>query len=132
MFFRTHYPVLRVCPEEGSTGIWAPADPLGRAACVMVAYDALALPYRLIERFVAWQSRYDAEYLPHSADAGQALPGDDWWEGIHQEQADLAQALHARVGGWVQWDDGKHIWTVGKTHPDIDFRKLWRGFFRAA
>lgn len=129
---RTHFPILRVWPQDGSSGIWAPADPMSRPVAKMISYDDLALSEGLAARFSAWQARYDAEYVPEGSDDTQVRPPEEWWEGIRREQKELAWALYGEVGGRIQFDTGDQIWTVGKTKPDADFRFIWRAFFRCA
>lgn len=124
------FPVVRVWPQEGSTGIWVPGDPLGRVANLMLSYDALELPHRLVGRFVAWQTRFDQDYVPE--DDCVSDPARQFWHELRREQAELARLLHHQIGGSVQWDDGQRIWTVGKTKPDTDFARLWCGLLAAA
>jgi hypothetical protein len=58
-FFAKYDYFLRVWPEWGSSGIWAPPYPGSRRAGGMVDYQYLPLPADLMERFKAWQAEFD-------------------------------------------------------------------------
>jgi hypothetical protein len=111
---REKFDCLRVWPEWESSGIWAPIDPESLLVGPMVDYDELDLPPELVARFEAWQARFDA-----------MTPGDDTsfpepsWEVFHAEQQELAHALHAVVGGLVQWEIGGIAHTAGEDGPGV-------------
>ena len=58
-FFANYDDILRVWPEWGSSGIWAPPYPGSLRAGGMVDYEDLPLPPHLVERFTSWQAIYD-------------------------------------------------------------------------
>ena len=89
-FFARYGYCLRVWPEWGSSGIWAPPYPGSRAAGGMVDYQYVPLSTELVERFKAWQSDYDA----HEPWAPEKF---DWHR--HAEIGDgLARDLKRSVG----------------------------------
>lgn len=58
-FFSRYGGMLRVWPEWGSSGIWAPPYPGARTSGGLVDYRYLPLPPDLVERFQAWQALYN-------------------------------------------------------------------------
>jgi len=82
----------------------------------MVDYDELGLSPELTGRFTAWQYRFD-----------DRTPGDSFptaeWESFTAEQRELANALHAEIGGVVQWEAGGVIHTVGADGNGVRLRK---------
>lgn len=58
-FFAKYESFVRVWPEWGSSGIWAPPYPGSRAAGGMIDYPYLDLPSDLVARFKEWQAEYD-------------------------------------------------------------------------
>jgi hypothetical protein len=89
-FFAKYKMFVRVWPEWGSSGIWAPPYPGSRAAGGMIDYDYFPLPEKLVEDFKAWQAEYDEH--------GLEPPEQFDWEG-HQRRGDmLARDLKAILG----------------------------------
>ena len=106
---RKKFDILRVWPEWESSGIWSPPQIDSLQVGEMIAYDKLDLPEDLIERFRKWQYRFD----DRSALDPSSYPQPSW-ESFHAEQRELAHALHAVVGGIVQWESGRIAHTVGE------------------
>jgi hypothetical protein len=65
----------------------------------MVDYDELDLSPELVTRFAEWQYRFD----DRASDAPEGFPQPSW-DVFESEQKLLARALHALVGGCVQWE----------------------------
>lgn len=114
---REKFDWLRVWPDWGSSGIWAPPHPEGMLVGLMVDYDQLELPAELVSRFVAWQSKFDAM---DPEDSG-SFP-EPSWDAFHSEQRELAHALHAMVGGVVQWEIDGIAYTVTQEGPGVRLR----------
>jgi hypothetical protein len=89
-FFANYEVFVRVWPEWGSSGIWAPPYPGSRSAGGMIGYDYFNLPPDLIARFENWQAEFD----DHHPWAPEKF---DW--GRHARTADvLARDLKAVLG----------------------------------
>jgi len=89
-FFAKYEMFVRVWPEWGSSGIWAPPYPGSRAAGGMIGYDYFKLPQELVERFKLWQAEYD-EHEPWAPEKF------DW--ASHWRTGDaLARSLKAALG----------------------------------
>jgi hypothetical protein len=81
---------VRVWPEWGSSGIWAPPYPGSRAAGGMIGYEYFKLPRDLVGRFEIWQADFDEHGL-------EEIEAFDWDR--HAQTADaLARDLKAVLG----------------------------------
>lgn len=114
MIDRKKYPVIRVWPEWYSSGIWAPPFPASQTVGPMLDYDQLDLPPELVTRFEDWQGRFD-DMRPEDSNSSPQPS----WEAFQAEKRELAHALHALIGGCVQWEEDGLIRTVGEDGPGL-------------
>ena len=89
-FFGKYDRFLRVWPEWGSSGIWAPPYPGSRASGGMVDYQFLPLSAELVQRFEAWQAEYD--------DSPPGGPNEPEWDRFFQTAERLSRDLKQCVG----------------------------------
>ena len=110
-FFARYEYFLRVWPEWGSSGIWAPPYPGSRAAGGTVDYPYLPLATELVERFKAWQADYDNHepWAPEKFD----------WHRHAEIGGGLARDLKISVGAsvYVEHRELLEVLNDGTTRP---------------
>ena len=108
-FFAQYEYFLRVWPEWGSSGIWAPPYPGSRRAGGMVDYEDLPIPEELVVRFKAWQSELD------NSPPGGSVELD--WNRFSATGEDLAHDLKRCVGSriYVEWNELVEVLMDGST-----------------
>lgn len=98
--------VVRVWPEDMSSGLWTGGEHLG-----MIDYVDTDLPFALIRRLTSWQQMYDDLDQPNAQN-------DKQWDAFLRERMSVARALQRYWGARVRVEvqDGQGGWVAVRSY----------------